>query len=329
MLIKAIFAVLLISGCVSAPVGIYLPAELGPLHEVRGYLTPLDKELIAITKNDDPLTTDPRKVFSLYCNNGKPKRKLTTKIKAVLPKPPKGIVIDKAAEVREAIYRGFRDIVKSFYRWDSYADATSKDRGDHLSPFYALTDTSADHFVKMAKDNRYNDDLQVSLLAIHGQPTLLLATSSVPTYKTVTYSGSQPGMFQVKTTTEKAQNHGAIDLVFPKRPWRDVEGKALFPLYPVIPFETMYFPRYFTMLIPEATQQQLFDRQSYFLRDDGSFNLSAAIQDRYKLWDDYIVAQTSLKESQTDDPQIIDFEVDLNLSAFCNYGRLIDDLVTN
>ena len=83
------------------------------------------------------------------------------------------------------------------------------------------------------------------------------------------------------------------------------------------------------MLIPEATQQQLFKQKTYFLKEDGSFNLSDAIHNRKKIWDDYIAAQTSLKESQTDDPQIIDFEVELNLTAFCSYGRFVGDLVTD
>ena len=117
--------------------------------------------------------------------------------------------------------------------------------------------------------------------------------------------------------------------MFPKRAFRDTDGKILYPLYPVIPFETEFLPRHFTMLIPEATQNDLFEKRTYFLKDDGSFNLSAAISERDRLWEAFINGQTSLKESQTDDPQVIDFEVELNLDIFCSYGRLVSDLVTD
>jgi hypothetical protein len=329
MRIKAIALAMSTTGCISAPAGIYLRADREPIHVVRGYLTPLDKELKDITKGTDPLDIDPRKVFGLYCSNGKARRKINTKIRAISPKPPKGLVIDKAAEAKEAIYRGFREVAKSFYSISSYVDATRVNRDEGHRPFYALTNASMNEFVKDAKESRLSNQAVVTLLTVHGQSTLYLATAPIPTFITSDYSGSQAGMFQIKATTAKAVNHHTIDAIFPKRVFRDVDGNALYPMYPVIPFETEFFPRYFTMLIPESTQEQLFGRRTYFLKNDGAFNLSDAIGERDKLWAAFINAQTSLKESQTDDPQIIDFEIELNLDLFCSYGRMISDLVTD
>lgn len=330
MHIKICCLALAFSACISPSAGIYLQEDRNPIRIVRGYHTPLHKELSSIVKNSDPLRADPRKVFNFYCSKGKQQRAIRTPIRAVLPRAPKGVAIDKAAELREKIYVAFRDLAKSFYAPAIYEKAPRTLNDDSKNfHFYGLREASGSEFVKSSKELRLSQDLPITYLHLDGSPTVYLAMASLPTFTTVDYSGSQPGMFQIRESKEQAPNYAGIDVVFPKRSFRDQDGKALYPLYPTLPFETEFFSMHFTMLIPAATQQQIFGNSSYFLKEDGSFDFTSAINNRERLWQDYIVAQTSLKESQSDDPQIIDFEVELNLSAFCAYGRLVSDLVTD
>lgn len=330
MHIKICLLIIILSACVSTSPGIYLQEDRTPLHVVRSYHTPLHKELSNLIKNNDPMRADPRKVFNLYCSKGKPQRAIRTPIRVVLPRAPKGVAIDQAAELREKIYLTFRDMAKSFYAPATYEKAVRAQSNETKNiQFYGLRSASASEFINDAKELRLSKNLPVTYLHIHGSPTIYLAMVSLPSFTTTNYLGSLPGMFQIKESKDQSPIYGGIDVVFPKRLFRDEDGKAIYPLYPALPFETEFFPMHFTMLIPDTTQQQIFGGNRYFLKSDGSFDFTSAISNRERLWQDFVVAQTSLKESQTDDPQIVDFEIELNLSAFCAYGRLISDLVTD
>jgi hypothetical protein len=81
------------------------------------------------------------------------------------------------------------------------------------------------------------------------------------------------------------------------------------------------------MLIPPQTQKDLFGGTA-FVRTDGTFDLAAAVRDRKRLWSAYIERFSSVKEAQDKDPDVTRYEVTLDLSAFCAYGRPVTDLTT-
>lgn len=125
----------------------------------------------------------------------------------------------------------------------------------------------------------------------------------------------------------------------------------LFPAPPVVSYEAHWFTSQFTMLIPETIQKQVFakyydapygihageydsnrngyiDGKGFFVNSDESFNLTDAVEKRTALWNAYFKTFTQIKEAQTEDPVVIDFEVNLDLNLFCAYGRNINDLTS-
>lgn len=107
--------------------------------------------------------------------------------------------------------------------------------------------------------------------------------------------------------------------------------QRMFALMPLIFAETFYFPNFYTMLIPEEEQKGIWKgshSSKAFFVSGGKFQLGEAVRDRYSLWDAYFQSFTSYKAAQTKDPRVIDYEVSLDLSLFCAYGRPVDDFIS-
>ena len=320
---------LLLPSCLSPAGGIYREVELEPFHEIKTYVTPYDRSLGPIIGDGDPMDADPKRVFDHYCTNGRNQRPLETTIRAVLPRLPKGVALDTASSAQQDIYKYFRNIAKSYYNPDVY-DHTIKNKSlPKPQSIFAAKEPSLDTCVSLAKETRVSDKTPMTLLSIDGTNTLLLGLLKLPVYSYVSYSGSEKGLFQWRESKDEPPVISAMDVIFPKRPMIDENGKKIFPVYPALPFEMIFLQTKFTMLIPRETQQQLFNGEEFFLREDGSFDLGAATQRRSSVWKAYIASQTSLKEAQTDDPQIVDFQVKLDLNLFCRYGRVVTDLLTD
>lgn len=327
--IKGILSLLLVFGCTHRSSGIYRSAEKEPFLQVQSYFTPHDKSLRAIVGNGDPLAADPRRVFEHYCANGRSQRAVETTIRAVLPRQPKGVAIDVASQMQESMYQSYRSLIKKFYQASFYEGILDDKRRSEAPPVFGFRDPSSKTFVRLAKESRANEKFPLTLLALNGSSTLLMGTLKLQVYSAVAYDGSEKGLFKWRESENDPPLRDGIDVVFPERPMRDEKGQLFYPLYSALPFEVGFFRKYFTMLIPEETQRQLFNGRSLFIRDGGSFDLGQAVEHREQLWNAYVESQTSLKEAQTDDPQIVDFQVKLEMDLFCRYGRVVSDLLTN
>lgn len=110
----------------------------------------------------------------------------------------------------------------------------------------------------------------------------------------------------------------------------------IFPIMRGFPLEPNLFSGYFTMLIPSEVQNKIWNksntrrywRTNYFIKWDGSYDLEEAINSRRQIFNQYIERFTTVKEAQSEDPQIIDFHVTLDLQVFCQYAKPVEDLVS-
>jgi hypothetical protein len=327
--INGILSLLFVFGCTHRSSGIYRSAEKEPFLQVQSYFTPYDKSLRTIVGSGDPLAADARRVFEHYCSNGRSQKAVETTIRAVLPRQPKGIAIDVASQMQESTYQSYRSLIKKFYQASSYQDILDGKKTSEAPPVFGLRDPSPKAFVSLAKESRANEKIPLTLLALNGSSTLLMGAMKLPVYSAVSYEGSEKGLFKWRETDNDPPLRGAIDVIFPERPMRDEKGQLFYPIYSALPFEVVFFRKYFTMLIPEETQHQLLNGRSLFIRDGGSFDLGQAVERREQLWNAYVESQTSLKEAQTDDPQVVDFQVKLEMDLFCRYGRAVSDLLTD
>lgn len=66
--------------------------------------------------------------------------------------------------------------------------------------------------------------------------------------------------------------------------------------------------------------------QNYTFMPPEGISPSKALSSQREFWNDYVDRYTSTKESQTEDPQVIDYSVSLAMDRFCEFGKHLDDL---
>ena len=62
------------------------------------------------------------------------------------------------------------------------------------------------------------------------------------------------------------------------------------------------------------------------LNKDLPIDIADAIRFKKEIWERYLIYNSTVKESPTNDPQIKNIEVSLDLNDFCKYGRKVSDL---
>lgn len=80
----------------------------------------------------------------------------------------------------------------------------------------------------------------------------------------------------------------------------------------------------YTFLTPES------EKQAYGLGDLVAMSeISLALKYRTLLWRSFFEHFTRVKEAPSNDPEVVRFEVSLDLSYYCRYRRRVQDLVTH
>jgi len=117
-------------------------------------------------------------------------------------------------------------------------------------------------------------------------------------------------------------------------------SREIYPLTVPSLLELGLFREKFTMLIPHEAQKKIFlsstneagHRDEYFLAGlyskDRAHNISRLIEERDRFWTVYFGTFTTVKEAPSDDTQVINYELILDLGTFCSYGRLTNDLLS-
>ncbi len=120
---------------------------------------------------------------------------------------------------------------------------------------------------------------------------------------------------------------------------RSIVGTKKIDKYPVLRraqhMESSMIRNYFVLLMSKESQKEAFFSPSkldldlgsnqsphYFgLDDQGEVKPSKLLEDRDEQWRAYFAKFTSVKEASGVDPNVIDFEVELNTAVFCQYGK--------
>jgi hypothetical protein len=129
-------------------------------------------------------------------------------------------------------------------------------------------------------------------------------------------------------------------------PWKQAPNVKLDPTTKKpLPLETKFLPlfrrtireidllrTYYVPLMSAEVQKKVFrpgtfqGRTEIAVKSDGSPSIAEALKAREALWIKYIQGQTTVKESVTDDGNVFNFEVSLELNNFCAFGRAVGDL---
>lgn len=347
---RAFSCIALITACASLG-----DAEIKEYSTINNAYTPNESAFKNQFKTDAPRPED---LFKFYCRGGKQLRPLSTKITAIVPTIKKGLDIGEAETLGEEALSALRDTVKKQYQVTRWSPRQPGHAGGVY--YYATEFNKREDILQILKRpvlsmKLLEKDINFSttLLSLGNSSSLILGIQAVPEFISGAannpdeWGRSSQGDFfgEISKEPKKLKYEPLSRYYQPDRVMFSGKNYGdFFPIKPTTPFETFMFSNFYTMLIPKSVFLKVFERNSngkgisdnywtsrdeaFFYKDDGTFDLTKASgkYGREAVWRKYISTFTTVKEAQTADPQVINFEVSLGLDVFCAYARPINDL---
>jgi hypothetical protein len=322
--------------CLSTSGGTYREAELTGALSKASWVTALNDEVKGKAQID-ALVASPRETLKVYCANGRPRRAWQMPVKAIVPRMPAGIPIDEASQMKGRVYEAFKSIVTARLFLDEPPVVAGDEAKEAKVPagnkIVALTSPSRADAEKAFRNTRVNGSVMTLLLAFQGDDGLLLGALESPQYA-IERGGSQiEDKWRLRASPERGDRGGGLmGVVWPARRFKGSAGEFVWPVHPAAILEASLLPAQFTMLIPPSVQSKYFGSvapgRGFFVRDDGTFDLSDAVKNRQAIWNAYFTRAVGVDEAQTNDPDVVQFNLRFDMELFCAYARPVDDLLT-
>jgi len=322
-----------LSGCISTSGGTYRAAEVrGALSKVT-WVTPVSDEMKTAQQFDRVLHS-PQETLKLYCSNGKPRRSWNLPIRAIVPRPPAGIPIDQASEIKGRVYQAFRNIIGPAIFIDEPAPLVSG-AIEVTAAARVVAVSTADPETVLAKfrETRLSENATTLMVGYDGQRGLFLGVIDAKEFAIERIGSPAEDKWKLKGVAGGTRhNPSLMGAVWADRRFKSAEGDVIYPVYPAGVLEAGLLPMHFTMLVPPGVQKKYFaeltPERGFFIREDGTFDLGDAVGSRQRLWNAYFNKAVVVEEAQTSDPDVVQFNVRMDLDLFCAYARPVQDLLT-
>jgi len=323
---------LLATSCLSTSGGTYRQAELTGTRFKVSWVTPLNDEF-KTREQFQRVLSSPKETLKVYCASGRPRRDWSLPVRAIVPRPPAGIPIDEASAIKGRVYQAFKAVLGPGIFLDEPAPALTGPVTAQVSDVVALPAPDRAAAEKSFRETRLSPSVTTLLLAFQGESGLLLGAIDSPHYNIERGGSEVEDKWRLKAAPIPAsRSDGLMGVIWPARRFKSSTGDFIWPVHPAAVLEAALLPMQFTMLIPPAVQARYFGAavpgSPFFLRDDGTFDLSQAVKDRQKIWNAYFSKAIVVDEAQTQDPDVVQFNLRFDMSLFCAYARPVDDLLT-
>lgn len=317
--------------------GTYSTSDIGERFSVQESPRPWSPNLAAMRstlKKDSKLPIE-KQIFNFYCSQGHQTRALKTKIHAVISRPPTGAPVDEAALIQSKKRQLIQDQIQNFYRTLFLEDGLTRSgfgQETELNEFFATEAKSNSEFIAKSKTPTEACDSGCVSIVSFDQDFQLILSFGLRRYQTqyVREKFLIPKYLLVGTDTNLSgfvsANKQTVNAFTSSSAEEATEHRTMTDLY----FIEKILAQKFTMLIPAAVQESIFGSPKFFISNADQFSIRESIDSSQlkKLWSAYLSKFTTYKESQSPDPQILDYEVELDLKPLCSYGRAIDDLIS-
>lgn len=280
----------------------------------------------------------PGEILNHFCSSRKPRHSWNLPIRAIVPKPPAGIPIDRASTVNRDVYKLYRQLIGSIlFRDESFGPleihTSNQRKEDRLASIKTLDSPEENRFIEDLRQTRLSGNLTTVLVAFDGSHEMTLGMIQTGDYEPSRSGIAESDRWSIgKPNPRKKDNNAIAGVVWRHRAFKDEAGKMVWPIHPAGILEAGLLPYHFTMLIPPAVQREFFGsdmpNSGFFIKPDGTYDLGQAIEHRRKIWNAFFEKSVSVDEAQTDDPSTIQFNLKLNLEVFCAYARPVKDLLT-
>lgn len=314
--LSTFFSVVFLSGCTTAPVAVY---TMGARQDTANY--------------KDIETTDyQKKVFSSYCQKGKQVKKLAYNLRFVKPKLPKGTALDNANELIEKILKISQCSVQtSFIQLSQHCQGYL---GCHN--FYKTSD-SIEKVTESGKEITFDE--RTTQYCQMGS-----CTESGPMRPAFVFIDPAHPIMLIFEKTERKSSSQSWGNWYASKYGDDGSDQQAFLI------ELAALRRGYTMLITHPAREEKWmehvsnqndictsekwSNGSYkFLSDNWSIDNSTlspsdALVKKDSIWKRYLLSNSTIKEAVSNDAQVVNYEINLDLNGLCTYGRHVDDLLS-
>ena len=272
-----------------------------------------------------------RQAFKYLCKGGKPRREVSHQFNFVIPKPPAGLPLSKAGEISETYQKWTNAYVASFYRLLSFgrADERMQKPVNYMrfsnipGPFPFLmvsSDLTSTEFFARLKENRITEPR----IGEEDKIEVMMKGFETPVV---------PVLFRVGS-----KNRKYIATFLPASDFGDpADNEVVNPLQgfqEIFPYELWSIRENYLLSVSEEEKDSWF--QIYRSRREGDINNSLnqieqkfgnaipherLLEERNRIFAYYLVSNTSITQSSTDDGQIQAYKVSLNTEPLCRLGR--------
>ncbi|HEY9662510.1 MAG TPA: hypothetical protein V6C65_28980 [Allocoleopsis sp.] len=279
------------------------------------------------TKKPTPQFTEEQAASALgfLCDGPKPKRAVTEQFKFILPRPPAGLPLSSAAEISDRFRDWMRAYSVGFFRYVAFGRVD--DRFQQINPrifpyFFLVEDEDFDSILSRFKDHRLQSTsvpyVDVIGRMMSGRETLtpiLLKSSSKNPRLVATFADAE------------TLGRGLMSPFF----W----------LTEAIPFELPAIREHYALAVSSAEADAWKAVAEKTWQGDLKKSLSGQVdldgpamthqrlmEDKDRIWVDYFLANTAVKQGATEDGQIVAFKVTLNTEPLCRMARQLHDFVS-
>lgn len=244
-------------------------------------------------------------IYDFYCNQGNQIRALKTQVQVIISQPSLNIPLDQAAKIQQEKREIVQDYLMNFYKILFFEDQLIRS-GMHVeitrSNFFAFNQNNLDSINPSLIDNKIDKSLKLIFGLPHFEVQYDRKKFLIPKY------------FLVGTENSHRSFVGTNAQVIQAFPSDKSE-------------ETMTYQTTTDLYLVEKILAKKFTIMKYYDTQKSISELIRPIELK-KIWAAYLDEFTRYKEAQSTDPQIINYEVELDLKEFCKYGRPINDLLS-
>lgn len=273
-----------------------------------------------------------KKVFSSFCQNGRQVKKLSYSIRFIKPKFPKKIALDKTAALLEEL----SDVKQCLMKTSSIQLSQHCNDFNNCHIFYSSSDSSSS-IAQYAKEMLYDDS--TSEFCQMGY-----CTESGPMRPVFIFLGQQQPIYLFFEKTErKSSSHRWGNWYASKYGDDSGERQAFF-------IELNALRQGYVILVTQSVpEEKWMDRVGFqndictkeklsmasykhlaesLPIDNRTLTPSEALSNKELIWKRYLLLNSTIKEAVSGDPQIVNYEISIDLNNFCTFGRHADDVTS-
>lgn len=342
-ILKIICVSLYLSGCANWPAPPSAPMKaLSAENYFSGFTSGWVGNPVSITKMNGKAGGSPggEQWYKTYCQEGKAVKKYSYQVKAVVPEPPPGMIVSDASKYRTAwLNAAEMTAVKIFLAGISKPETrTARNNENIQGKVVAIRSNSEKDIVADYKKAAYQvagstlnlpDSRSLMFLKATGNEKIFLVPRQAVILTNQYAVGSRVEGDKVQymeAPLNRASQYSPFYIAQTEFS-TFVTGKG-YELVEFSPLSIAYLgdvsamANQYVLLIPESEQKK------FGLREYGPSDVKTAVQQRQKTFEDVVKKFTTVKEEQSDDPSVINYEVSLDLGLFCAYARPLSDFVS-